>query len=357
MPLPVKLTGEIVNQVKAWPPVKLMGEIVNQVKAWPTRKKLIRGGVTLVVLTVLLRVSGILMLGLGEGKTVTTTEKRDSQGKITETTRTVTSQDAKTLWDLLSLFGVPITLVILGAVLQQQQQARADLQAKVERDRAEKQEALKTYRNQLSESDVKPDLIQTSTLSILRRFAEDGEVKGTVIQFLVAAKVINKANLGLSSANLSDANLSGNNLSGVNLSSCKLTRANLSSTDLRDTNFSFANLSDANLSDADLGGANLTGANLTGADLTRALLMEAKLIGAHLSGANLAEARLIDANLRASDLSNANLTSADLTNADLTNAKNWKEDQLAVAILCKTKLPEGCNLNPNRDAPSPERQQ
>ncbi|MBM0743889.1 hypothetical protein JOY44_20070 [Phormidium sp. CLA17] len=109
--------------------------------------------------------SGNVKAGIGADETITKSEKRDKQGNITETTTTTTFQDAKTLWDWLSLLGVPFSLAILGYVLQQLQQARAEQQAKAEKEIAnqrvkvekeiaesnQREEALQNYLDRLSE--------------------------------------------------------------------------------------------------------------------------------------------------------------------------------------------------------------
>jgi len=63
-----------------------------------------------------------------------------------------------------------------------------------------------------------------------------------------------------------------------------------------------------------------------------------------LSGANLSFAYLSGANLSSTKLNGANFSFA-----NFSGARNWTEAELAAAKLCKTILPEGCNLNPNRD--------
>ena len=427
--------------------------------AWLTRKVLVRGIAALAtggaaIALVYGIATGSFKAGFGADETITKSEKRDKQGNITETTTTTTAQDAKTLWDWLSLLGVPFSLAILGYVLQQLQQTRAEQQAKVEKEiadqrakvekeiadqqaKAEKEiasqrtktekeiaesnqgeEALQNYLDRLSDllidknviaiavklqhlqKDFKDficnqqnsvlrlpielqetirkevelvnaakDVIQARTLSILRRLGQDGERKGDVIQFLIEAEVISKLNLNFSGADLSGvklsgadlnrANLSSANLSRANLSRANLSRANLSSANLSDADLSGANLSDADLSSANLSRANLSSANLSDADLRGANLSDANLfnanfsdadfVGADLRKANLHSADLVGAELRYTKLLNACFFNADLSGADLSDAENWTEQQFAAAQLCNTILPQGCNLNPNRD--------
>ena len=364
-------------------PVKVMGM---KKTAWLTRKVLVRGIAALATGGAAIALvygvqSGTVKAGFGADETVTKSEKRDNQGNITETTTTKTFQDAKTLWDWLSLLGVPFSLAILGYVLQQFQQARAEQQAKAEKELADqrvkiekeiaeshqREEALQNYLDRLSEllidknliaiatklQDIQDrtdgpqdliraaqvvfaefqtatpeevelvnaakDVIQARTLSILRRLGQDGERKGDVIQFLLEAEVIRKLKLVLSRADLSRARLSSVNISNVNLN-----RANLS-------------------------GAYLSGANISGTNLSGTKLIDAEIIAANLSGANLSGADLSHAKLHGAYLEKANLNSANLSFANLSFAKKWTEAQLAEAQLCRTMLPEGCNLNPNRD--------
>ena len=252
--------------------------------------------------------------------------------------------------------------------------------------------------------DAASDVIRARTLSLLRRLGKDGERKGHVIRFLIEAEVISKLklNLGnadlsgadlrdadLNGANLRDADLSGADFRDADLSGADLSVANLSGTNLSGTNLSVANLSGANLSGADLRCADLSFADLSFATLTKAKSFHAKFVCANLNGANLRLIRfsgadfsgadfigtnLTEARLVSSDLSVADLTGADLSDArlsysefyganldgaklngaglngtKLSGAHKWNEDELGKAILFETELPEGCNLNPNRD--------
>ena len=174
----------------------------------------------------------------------------------------------------------------------------------------------------------------------------------------------NLSGADLSSADLFDANLMGANLSGADLFDADLFDANIRGANLSDANLSDARLINANLSDANIRGANLSDANIRGANLSDANLSDARLInanlsdanlrGANLSGADLFDANLSDANLRGanlsgSDLFDANLSDANLIGANLSNARNLTEEQLSKARLCRTRLPEGTTLDPDRD--------
>lgn len=123
-----------------------------------------------------------------------------------------------------------------------------------------------------------------------------------------------------------------------------LANANLYWADLR-----MANLTHADLSGADLFEANLFGASLIEANLSDANLFNAHLFDAELNGADFSRADLTHADFYGANLSDANLSFADLSFADLSNANNLTESQLTTAKLCRTNLPDGMTLNPNRD--------
>lgn len=301
-------------------------------------------------------------------------------GKSTEIITIKKIEQSKTLWDWLSLLGVPITLLILGYLLQRMQQKRTDDFANEQRERDQKiadeqrelaanvtnEEALQVYFDRLSEllvdknlraitkniNSEEPeksqttlgeqellasavDVIRARTLSILRRFENDKERKTSVIRFLIEADFISKLKLNLSEANLNGAdlrrailngaNLSGANLSGADLSLAKLNGANLSGADLSEailigTNLSKAILDSANLSKAILDGANLSGANLFVANLSGADLSGANCNGANCNGANFRKAAL-----KGADLSWATFSEAKgLLDEQITSADQWK---------------------------------
>ncbi len=279
---------------------------------------------------------------------VSKTVETDKQGNTVKTIETIKYDDGKTIWDWLSLLGVPLSLAILGYFLQQQQQKRAEKLSKEQQERAEKlseeqrriadnetkEEVLQTYFDRLSVLlidrnlialsnkskssiitseeqellDSSLDVIRARTLSILRRFENDAKRKGSVMNFLSETEIIGKSKLNLQRAELSSAELSLAELEGAELSWAKLEGAKLFL-----ANLSWANLFLANLKGADLEGANLERANLEGADLK-----EANLSGAFLPGANLFLANLKGSNLKGSNLKGSNLKGANLEGTNLT---------------------------------------
>jgi hypothetical protein len=367
---------------------------------WAKRKKLaqwtkrilwIGVGAILVAEAIALLISQPAWTGFGPDSTKNI--ERDSTGKITKIVEV--GQSGKTLWDLMSVLGVPFALTVLGFLFQQREQKRVDEQAKLEREIAlanQREEALQVYFDRLSTllidknliaiaTRVKTatatdedkellnaavDVIRARTLSILRQFGEDGERKSSVIQFLIEAEVIDKLNLNLSRANLICVNLLGADLSCTNLLNAKLSRATLIGSTLIDADLNHAILIDADLRHAILFDAKLSHAKLNHAALIDADLRFANLCFANLSDADLSDADLSDADLRDADLSNTNLCGANLSGtnlsganlhgANLSEAKGLKPEQLDRALLCGTQLPEGWKLDPDRDCKALEKE-
>jgi uncharacterized protein YjbI with pentapeptide repeats len=290
--------------------------------------------------------------GIQPHDTITKTEEKNPQGQqkkanIARLTTETKSEPGKTLWDWLSLLGVPITLAFLTFSFQQELQRTASEAAEQQRvlttkefnqrqelaDAATAQrqkiaedadirqrelaedekleEALGAYFDRMSsllidknmtaikhkslsglltpddsevvQLDASLDVIRTRTLIILQRFKNDKERKAIVIQFLSEAKFISLFDLNLSSADLSGADLSRFDISSANLNSADLSGAILNT---------FSNLSYTILYNANLSCANLSTANLQHAELTAANLSKANLIKADLRYANLSDSCL-----------------------------------------------------------------
>ena len=162
--------------------------------------------------------------------------------------------------------------------------------------------------------EVARDVMRARTLSILRRFEKDSERKSSVIRFLIEADIISKLKIDLSDADLSGVSLRFANLSNTTLSFADLSNITLSFANLSNTTLSFADMSFAKLSDADLSNADLSNADMSGADL-----------------------------------SNADMSFANLFDANLFRAKGLTVEQLEKAIFCRTTLPKGLDIDPNRN--------
>src|SRR5579859_5437122 len=195
-------------------------------------------------------------------------------------------QHAKTLWDWLGVFAIPI-VVGLGAAWYTAQQGKVSNRENTDNQR---ETALQAYIDKMSEllldkklresdrdSEVR-DIARIQMLTALKKL--DGERKGSIIQFLDEARLINEQEpiVVLRRADLSGADLSGADLSGAYLGGAYLSVTNFSSAYLSGANLGGADLRRADLSKADLSGADLSGADLSGADLS----------GADLSGATVA---------------------------------------------------------------------
>jgi uncharacterized protein YjbI with pentapeptide repeats len=290
--------------------------------------------------------------GLGIGKdqaVITESVEKNANGNVVKSIKTTKYDDGKTLWDWMSLLGVPLSLAVLGFWLQQNQQKRAEKVAKDQKERDEKvaqvnrerdvnlakeqreiaadeakEEVLQVFFDRLSvllvdknllaiaskvnstetqETEGQPkneatleerelldsavDVIRARTLSILRRFENDTERKTSVIRFLIESDIVSKLKLSLR-----DADLSGAKLFGVNLSESDLRRSQLPGAELNGADLFGVNLELANLSKADLCFANLKKADLSKADLSKADLSKADLRESILTFANLVDSTL-----------------------------------------------------------------
>jgi hypothetical protein len=180
----------------------------------------------------------------------------------------------KNLWDWLQLLIIPVVLAVGGYLFNyttsRNEQRAAQLRAQTDRDISldnQREAALQEYFDKMSElllekklresgeNDEVRIIAQVRTLTVLPRL--DGKRKGTVLQFLYAASLINKNKriVDLSKADLEDtfiirANLSGANLYGANLEGANLKAALLEIASLFEANLEIANLCGANLRDA-----------------------------------------------------------------------------------------------------------
>ena len=268
----------------------------------------------------------------------------------------------KTLWDWLQLFIIPLALAAIGLWFSAQQDAH---QQEIEKDRAKSDRhieeqraqdaALQAYLDQMSQLMLEGNLRRSKEGSEVRTLARartqtvlgrlNSRRKGSVVQFLYEASLINKENpvVSLSDVRLSGANLSHLELSDANLSEAELKGAILSDANLSDANLSEAELKGAILSDANLSDTNLSDAKLDGADLSLAILPGADLSGAALKGAILSDAILSDAKLEGAVLSLANLRRADLSGADIGGGTFLFDADLRRAELNDANL-KGANL-------------
>lgn len=174
--------------------------------------------------------------------------------------------------------------------------------------------------------------------------------------------IITQANLegaNLSYANIwnagiRDVNLKGAYLARTNFREALLVEVDLQKAILWKADFSKAGVNKSNLRKADLMEArlietSLVGCNFEEANLERAYMWKADLREVNLKNANLKFANLSGASLVGVNLSGTNLTDTQLFEADFSNSRSWTDRHLSLAKLCKTKLPSGSNLNPDRD--------
>lgn len=284
--------------------------------------------------------------GIGTDVEKTKTIEKNPKGKITKISITTKTLSGKTVWDWLGVLGVPFTLALLGYCFQRLQERQGE--------KNRKEELIQSYFDNLSTLLIDKDLlactepkfrednkmvsgldvadiVRARTLSILRRLGDDGKQKTFIMKFLLETKILSVLKPSLSGAELNNVNLAGGNFQEIDFSEADLRKVQLSSksTSLLYACFESANLTDANLSEAY-------------ADF--AAFDKAKLIGTNFDGTSL-----MDAKLGSADVSKASFYNANLTHADLSNVRNWTEKQLSAALLCRTKLPDGCDLKPDRD--------
>jgi len=192
----------------------------------------------------------------------------------------------RTLWAWLQLLIIPAVLAGVGLWFNRQQREQ-ELQTA---DRRAQDEALQAYLDQIGqllldkdpslrqakEDDEVRTLARARTLAVLARL--DGERRGSIVQFLSEATLIQKEK-GANEEHVTSEpviSLSGANMSEADLSEVHLYEADLRGADLWGANLWGAILSEADLRGADLGHANLREADLSGANLSEAGLGEAK---------------------------------------------------------------------------------
>ena len=323
-------------------------------------------GIILIVFIGLLVISHPLLSpgGLGLNKEISVITKIQEDLSENSSKETITTEDSgKTVWDWLSLLGVPLSLALLGPWIQASQQKQAKSAAIKQQEQAEterKEEVLQVYFDRISVLlmdsllleitdketlspkqqkilDTTVDVVRARTLSILRRFSNDGERKASVLRFLIETKSISQLYLSLNGAELNGAELNGVKLNGVKLNGAKLNGAKLNG--------------------AKLNGAKLNGAKLNGAELNEAELNEAELNGAKLSGAKLRNAKLRDVKLKNALLRGAGLREADLRGAQLTNTVFNGADLKDIKFDDSTSWPAKEMMDKARNIPEKLKQQ
>lgn len=199
----------------------------------------------------------------------------------------------KTLWDLLGLIIVPLSLALVALWFNNSQ---TNLDRQIAEDRRG-EETLQSYLDRMEYLLLEKDLRAagtTSEVSILARAFTtttlrelDGRRKGALLLFLYEAGLVDEEGpvIDLQNANFSQIVLFKPKLSGINLHSVSLVGASLKEADFVD-----ADLSSAYLQGADLTGADLTGANLQDANISREQLMQVK----SLDGTTMPDGTLYD---------------------------------------------------------------
>lgn len=319
-------------------------------------------------------------LGFDKGETVTTERvEKDAKGILVKTT--TKGDDGKTLWDWLSLLGVPLSLAILGYWLQKNQQKRAEKVAEEQRERDQKfaqenRERDQKFALELRASEERNAQVQRERDEKLAKEQRDiaaNETKEEVLQVYfdrLSALLIDKNLLAIASkvyatetqenegqpkiaAMLEERELLDSAVDVIRARTLSILRRFENDPERKSSvirflietdvvsrlkvNLSEADLSNAILIKAKLNGVNLSGALLYEADLRKAFLNEADMRGANLSRSDLRGTFLRDAKLNGINLSDANLSGAFLNGADLRGV-DFSRVNLSEAHLYETRF-------------------
>ncbi len=281
----------------------------------------------------------------------------------------------KTVWDVLELIIIPITITGVIAFLdklnRKTDRDNADRRASVDHKIAQDNQfevALQNFydsmTNLLLDYDLrnsKPEdevikIAQAKTITILEVIDLDRKAK--IISFLgeiglfynheyntpiisLAYMKLNKIDLHLASlqyvnlfgAFLEEAELRMSHLEYANLEHANLRRARLNGAEIIKASLNCAELSDAEMKHVNLFGAKLSSAKLDGANFERANLEEADISNALLKNANLEYANLKNANLFRASLVGANLNKANLEGAKMPDNKIYNPSIHNIEIL------------------------
>lgn len=249
--------------------------------------------------------------------------------------------NGKTLWDLLSLVVVPLSLAgvtyLFNRLQGESERSAAQKQRALEEDLARRQReaeqaiarqreaetALQAYLDKMTDLLLKEKLRTSWASSEVRSIALartrtvlqtlDGRRKGHLVRFLYESRLLQLAHpvLSLKGADLREAVLEGAVLPAINLGGADLREAVLEGADLAGASLAGADLRGARMRAIGLKGVDLGAADLRGAILVAAVLVDADLRGAKLHGADLQAATLRQATLDGVDLSGAMLEGAE----------------------------------------------
>lgn len=243
--------------------------------------------------------------------------------------------DGKSLWDLMDLAIIPLSLVVVTFFFnrwqRQNEREVSEKQRQLERDLSEEQRALErilaqeresqpalqNYFDRITElllsdkplpnSDRAITSARARTLAVLHIL--DAAHKGYLLRFIYEADLINKENPII--------NLNGANLRQIELIGATLSNANLEGVDLREANLERTEFQGVSLAQADLRGAHLRAVNFTQVDLQKADLRQANLVAATLVDVNVKESDFRGTDLQGAKVKALNQTQIDFQKADL----------------------------------------
>lgn len=240
----------------------------------------------------------------------------------------------KTIWDVLELIFIPITITVVVAFLDK-------LNRKTDRENADKRAVIDQKIAQDNQSEVALQNFFDSMTNLLLDYDLRSSIPEDEVCKIAQAKTsstLEVLDLGRKSKLirfLGEIGIFCNSQNNTTIIS--LSGMNLNYIDLRHAALQCANLKWAFLEETELGFCHLENANLEGAHLKRA-----SFNGAYLNRANLFSSELSEANFCGADLSKANLSFAQIDGASLLRA-NLEETDLSYALLKNTNL-EGANF-------------
>jgi hypothetical protein len=256
---------------------------------------------------------------LGGEEVISTSIKTNSHGDVVETVTTTASQSSKTLWDLLSILGIPLALIWTTQWLQNREKENAQSKQNekalqefidwienylAEEDLIRKAERLNQFSqekrnnpgsivNEINEGVYEPDRkslsvakrkIEAKTLSILRDLSNDAVRKASVIRYLSDSSVFKSIEPSLKRIDLSNLNLSSINLQGLELYESNLEGTNLDFSCIGKTKFENTPLDNISLRYEDLKGIRLVATTLRHTNLSNADLTDARFLFVDLKG-------------------------------------------------------------------------
>ncbi len=266
---------------------------------------------------------------------------------------------AKTVWDILEVVLLPLTVALAVTVWLYHKKELADSN--------HRKRLVSDYQKEMTELIVNKDLLRSpsgsgvqaaahiKTLVTLRQLK--GPEKLIIFQFLVKSGLINNREEQPPILSLEEADLSGItfedglHVENINLGGANLGKLIADKGIFKHVDFTNCNLEGSSLEEAEIYGCELKGACLERAYLEDALLYFSNFEGTRMARSNLTRARLTNTNLTDVDFTKTRVKNADFTDAVIDNtnfrkSNGLKSEQLKYATYINKKpmLPDKVEL-------------